>query len=523
MSRRGSTAKKTTTHKGTGVAKKATTSPPKKTYPTHRDRVVKQFSAADMKRVCETYELDFIDAYPELECEIIEERKTNNFYFFADHGSDILFVAHLDTVVPHEDRLTNFCETAAGLVVHSGALDDRLGAYIGLEWMPRLLGKDWADILLTVGEESGQSTAEFFDPPEGREYKWMIEFDRKGTDVVMYEYGDFKSEKLVEDHTSLWVGRGSFSDICYLNHLGIKGFNWGTGYDGNYHSIKGYAYLEDTFKMVGQFLNFHAAHHGTRLPHERKSWVKGRKGGVYGNGPKHSGSGAYGSGSGSTGWPKFGDTRWRNGKRGKYLGSGRWEECDSAGNLLHRGTRKPGTKQKYTSEHGWVDLDDEGNEILPPPEDEKKGGEPERRSPGAHDPDTYTYQGRTYTWDANKWRWVCLDDDTDLDADLEDLWGEEEFTFAGSRWRWDPDLGNYVEISDKPPDKPDKADAWVDGPCTVGGKEYPSYRDWWNQTHPDRPVDADGNWLNPSREDSEPDRPDVVRDVRDTLFSHPTR
>ncbi len=45
------------------------------------------------------------------------------------------------------------------------------------------------DVLLTTGEEMGQSSAAYFDPGE-KKYNWMFQFDRGGTDVVTYDYGD---------------------------------------------------------------------------------------------------------------------------------------------------------------------------------------------------------------------------------------------------------------------------------------------------------------------------------------------
>jgi hypothetical protein len=504
---RKATAKKTT-------AKKAAAPPPDTTVVDGlRAKVEAEFDQGAMKRICEMHELDFMDLY-DLKLEIVEERKTNNFYYFADHGSNILAVAHLDTVVPHSDRLTNFCETAIGPVCHSGALDDRLGAYIILELLPRL--GITVDVLLSVGEESGQSTAEFFDPPEGRQYNWMIEFDRKGTDVVMYEYEDYQTKRLVEDAcTGISVRSGSFSDICYLNHLKVKGFNFGTGYDGVYHSVRGYAYLRDTYKMVAGFLEFHAEHAETHLPHERKSWTKGRKGGAYGTGPK--------GGSGGGGWPKPGDTRWRNGRREKYM-FGEWAECDYAGNILGRGQRDTSKKQKYTSEHGWVDVDDNGHIIDSPKE--KSKGEPEF---GDGIDDMYVHGGRRYRWSPTTGHWHDVthkepvrdeeEDDFDLWAGRED--GEpKEHTFGSKSYRWNAKTGRYDEVTAFKKEEPaeDEGVGWANEPCTVGGKEYPSYRDWWNETHPDHQVDMDGNWIDPEGEGA-----DLVDDMKRTTFSHGTR
>lgn len=347
----------------------------------HR-RVRRAFDRDGLKRVCEMYELDFPAAYPDLTRHIIEEREVDNFYYFADRGSDILFVAHLDTVVAHANRLCDFAETKAGPVGHSGAFDDRLGAYIGLELMPKLLGFGWADILLTVGEESGRSTAEFFTSEKA--YNWVIEFDRKGTDVVMYKYHDFETAKLVRDSGAV-TGNGTVSDISYMESLGVKCFNWGTGYDGNYHSVKGFVYLEDTYKMVIHFLRFHAANAGVRLPHEKKvvkSYVH------------------------ST-WPSHGSTRWLGGKR-----------------------------EKYVSGKGWV-ADDIGSSRV----GDNRVWNKDLKCFVCKDPKKTTVwiQGVEYpSYEAYL-----------KGLDKKDKWDDDnEFELHGHRWRWNPESGHYEDLDD---------------------------------------------------------------------------
>lgn len=226
------------------------------------------FDRPALKRVCEAHEDGFEKAYGLTKVEVAQ-REPMNFYYYQDNGSDILAVAHLDTVVDHKDRLCNFIETAGGPVVYSGALDDRLGAYIILELLPALGIRH--DILLTVGEESGMSTAQFFEPSDhhDRDYNWVIEFDRGGSDVVLYEYEDEEMVGLVRD-CGARVGVGAFSDISYMEHLGIKAFNWGVGYQ-DYHSVRGHAHLDDTVEMVAHYLRFYAANGGIRFEHEERS------------------------------------------------------------------------------------------------------------------------------------------------------------------------------------------------------------------------------------------------------------
>lgn len=231
--------------------------------PEHDARVKAVEAAFDrdaLKRVCEMSEADFATAYDMVTTEVAQEAPSN-FFHFRDNGSSLLAVAHLDTVADTDTRTCNFLDTEGGPVVYSRALDDRLGAYVLLELLPAL--GIVHDVLLTVGEEEGRSTALYFDAP--KDYNWMIEFDRGGTDVVMYQYEDDDSYALVRD-SGARMGSGSFTDICYLEHLGRKGFNWGVGYR-DYHGPRSHAYLDDTFAMVARFLKFREANEDKVMEH----------------------------------------------------------------------------------------------------------------------------------------------------------------------------------------------------------------------------------------------------------------
>lgn len=236
-----------------------------------KDQIWQVFDHTALKRICEMHESEFAEYLDERPTMLERRHVGSDFYYYQDNGSQILAVAHLDTVVDHEERTANFVNTEAGPVVFSGALDDRLGAYIILDLLPAL-GIQF-DVLLTVGEESGQSTAEDFYAE--KDYHWMIEFDRGGTDVVMYQYEDDEIVQLVRD-TGAKVADGIFSDISYLEHLGIKGFNWGVGYQ-DYHGPRSHAFLEDTVEMVAYFLRFHVANKDVPLPH-KPAPVFGRSG-----------------------------------------------------------------------------------------------------------------------------------------------------------------------------------------------------------------------------------------------------
>ena len=232
-------------------------------------RVESAFDRDRLAQVCVMDEMAFPAMY-DMQTYYCEQSEPDDFYHFKDNGSNVLAVAHLDTVAGASQRRATFADTAAGPVVFSRALDDRLGAYIILDLLPSL-GIQY-DILLTTGEESGRSTAAFFDTPEGKDYDYMIEFDRGGTDVVMYQYDDDDTRAAVR-RTGAQVGDGIFSDICYLEHLGIKGFNWGVGYR-DYHGPKAHAYLDDTMMMVARYLKFHQQNEGVYMPHvpDRDSW-----------------------------------------------------------------------------------------------------------------------------------------------------------------------------------------------------------------------------------------------------------
>ena len=174
-------------------------------------------------------------------------------YYYKDNGSDILAVAHLDSVqgfhhfshakLKHDTKI--FCTN----------LDDRLGAYLILDYLPNL-GLEF-DILLTEGEEKGASTALHFLPPAGKKYKWMFQFDRIGTGCVMYQYRSYDAVMALRD-AGIELLTGSFSDISSLGHLGCRGFNFGTGYHLN-HSPEAYASINEIKEQIQGFVQFYEA------------------------------------------------------------------------------------------------------------------------------------------------------------------------------------------------------------------------------------------------------------------------
>lgn len=232
-----------------------------------RQRVEDAFDPAALKDICERLEIDFGD-YAQF-----FDLGQGDFYYHADNGADILAVGHLDTV--QQDRTCQITETASGLLATSGGLDDRLGVYVILDLLPKLdVQVDW---LLTTNEEQGASTAAEFTTEKN--YNWIIEFDRGGTDVVMYQYEEPYLVDLVEA-CGARVGQGIFSDISVLDHLGCAAFNWGVGYQ-DYHSARSHAWLDDTFRMVARFVKFYKANKDLRFTYEEDDWsfYRGRLGG----------------------------------------------------------------------------------------------------------------------------------------------------------------------------------------------------------------------------------------------------
>lgn len=194
---------------------------------------------------------------------------------YINNGHDVLFVGHLDTV--HDPKPKGFhwnrVRTKDGrAAIKMPMCDDRLGVGTGLHVLPGLGLK--YDILLTEGEERGKSTAEGFRPPKDRKYNWIFEFDRTGDDVVLYAYKDSDWSKAVKD-AGFAIGRGSTSDISYMQDLGCKAMNIGTGYY-NYHEWDAYFVVEEWARSICLFKAFYDKHKDTHFPHTKKKYTHKR-------------------------------------------------------------------------------------------------------------------------------------------------------------------------------------------------------------------------------------------------------
>jgi len=134
---------------------------------------------------------------------------------FIDRQSDILFVAHADTVLT--PKILQYTKKR----VFAQGLDDRLGCYTAC----RLSAKYQTDLLITDGEESGLTTAKYHDC---KSYKWVVEFDRGGEDVVTY---GLCNDEFLAALSEYWeIGFGSYSDIVELE-TDCCCLNLGIGYE----------------------------------------------------------------------------------------------------------------------------------------------------------------------------------------------------------------------------------------------------------------------------------------------------
>lgn len=183
---------------------------------------------------------------------------------YYNRGSDVLSVAHLDNT-PAADGNDHFAtftvNSAKDTFVYTARLDDRLGAYIVMYLLPKL-GVN-CDILLTTSEEVHNSTAQYFEPPEGKVYNWMFQFDRRGDDAVTYQYG---CEEFLRElrNGGYKIGQGSYSCTKELGHLGIAGINIGCGYHDE-HTPFAFASMKEMTPQVEKLVDFYNLHKGRRF------------------------------------------------------------------------------------------------------------------------------------------------------------------------------------------------------------------------------------------------------------------
>jgi hypothetical protein len=169
-----------------------------------------------------------------------------------------LLVCHADTVLGN----LSYSYDAERMVVTSSELDDRLG--IACMLYSLLLGNALSECAMLVcdNEEIASTTASTFTDDtlamcgtsELGLPVWLMEFDRRGVDVVTYVYGNDTFHSLLES-VDFTIGEGSFSDISSMTELGRSGVNVGIGYH-NEHSTRCHARLSDTLLQLARATQF---------------------------------------------------------------------------------------------------------------------------------------------------------------------------------------------------------------------------------------------------------------------------
>lgn len=188
-------------------------------------------------------------------------------HIFVDNGADILAVAHLDTVndSKHFIRVEGLGEHQ--WTVFSTRCDDRLGAYLLIDVLPQF-GLHY-DILFCDDEEKGKSSARNFVTE--KQYKWVFEIDRRMDDVVTYGYSSTDWDNHLKKYFD--VGRGSVSDISYLEHLGCKAFNVGAGYENEHDGTFACFHPIITASQAGKLVQFYYDNRFEHFPHTKKVYT----------------------------------------------------------------------------------------------------------------------------------------------------------------------------------------------------------------------------------------------------------
>ena len=173
----------------------------------------------------------------------------------------IVAVCHLDTVLGNTSW---HCDTKTN-VVTSSELDDRLG----LACLLLLATIHDFTIVCCDHEEVGRSTADVaadYIQEHGIPCNWIFELDRRGVDVVSYDYSEPLWDGILANYFGE-IGQGSFSDVCRMESLGVKAFNAGIGYHRE-HTMHCHANLNDTLERCHQVVAMVEDLANVRLPHD---------------------------------------------------------------------------------------------------------------------------------------------------------------------------------------------------------------------------------------------------------------
>lgn len=177
---------------------------------------------------------------------------------FARSGpAKILAIAHVDFIGSGVVHKANRREIVCS------ALDDRLGVYLALN-MEGITGIP-LDVILTDGEESGQSTARYISDAHLEKYNWIVEFDRMNLEPVTYGF-----DCMVPHLESLFarVGFGSYTDIVELeNKSPVGAYNHGIGYQ-RQHSENCSVKVADVRQSIANFVTVYERLGDTKIEHD---------------------------------------------------------------------------------------------------------------------------------------------------------------------------------------------------------------------------------------------------------------
>lgn len=239
----------------------------KKMY--HTDDLAKMFDDLLLRDCCDATEDELTVGYVRKDCP--------RPHWFKDNGSDILAVAHLDTVENMKHHA--LCKLTTDTLIFDARLDDRLGVYTILHMLPRMGIR--TDVLFCTDEERGKSTGADFR--SDKQYKWIVEFDRMGEDVVTYQYDEVPGLEHSLMKAGFTIGQGSFSDISTMGKLKAGAFNVGVNYQ-DYHSEQAHFGLNGYLLQLAKFRNFYDANYDRRFEfdgrerYSYRSWPDGQDG-----------------------------------------------------------------------------------------------------------------------------------------------------------------------------------------------------------------------------------------------------
>ncbi len=192
------------------------------------------------------------ELFADLDHYVYDKNDKDKRRIFVNRSSDVLFVAHLDTVL--EPKFIKQTKNH----IHATGLDDRLGCMIAYQ-LSKELG---ADLLLTDNEEKCSTTAKYH---ECKDYNWIAEFDRASSDVVTY---DLENDEFLDKLAEYWkIGWGSYSDICSLKTTACC-LNVGIAYE-HAHSRDSYVDKRAMDTQIKLFRKFYNEHKDTKFVRDK--------------------------------------------------------------------------------------------------------------------------------------------------------------------------------------------------------------------------------------------------------------